>query len=129
MPARTSSRSTELAPNCTQQFGLHRHRQGCPTSAAGAHTSSLVSFDEVLDLASRSETAIYTIGLGRSEPGKGDRSSAQSGLTRLAKQTGGRAFFPRNIRDLAGVYGDIREELSSQYALAYESNSLSRDGQ
>ena len=30
----------------------------------GDDTSSLVSFDEVLDLASRSDTVIYTIGLG-----------------------------------------------------------------
>jgi Ca-activated chloride channel family protein len=95
----------------------------------GDDTSSLVSFDEVLDLASRSDTAIYTIGLGPSDPITGGRSRAQSRLIRLARQTGGRAFFPRNIRDLAGVYGDIREELSNQYALAYESNSLSRDGQ
>lgn len=34
----------------------------------GDDTSSLVSFDEVLDLASRSDTVIYTIGLGAREP-------------------------------------------------------------
>ena len=48
---------------------------------------------------------------------------AQFVLRRLAQQTGGRAFFPQEIKELASVYGDIRDELSSQYSLAYESSS------
>lgn len=97
----------------------------------GEDTSSLVGFDEVLDLASRSDTVIYAIGLGPSTPAT-TRTGQNDGhfvLRRLSQQTGGRAFFPQNIKDLVGVYADIREELSSQYALAYESNSGQRDGQ
>ncbi len=97
----------------------------------GDDTSSLVSFEEVLDAASRSDTAIYTIGLGVKEA-SGPRAGSQEGAfirRRLAEQTGGRAFFPKEARDLAGVYGDIREELSSQYSLAYESSSARRDGE
>jgi VWFA-related protein len=44
-------------------------------------------------------------------------------LTRLAQQTGGRAFFPTVAKDLTGVYADIRNELASQYLLAYISSS------
>jgi Ca-activated chloride channel family protein len=96
----------------------------------GDDTSSLVSFDEVLDLASRSDMAIYTIGLGSREPvGPRNNRDGQFVLRRLAQQTGGRAFFPQDIKDLAGVYSDIRAELASQYSLAYESSSGSRDGQ
>jgi len=96
----------------------------------GEDTSSLVSFDEVVDLASRSDTVIYTIGLGPSAPAttRTDRDG-QFVLRRLAQQTGGRAFFPQHIKDLAGVYSDIRDELSSQYSLAYESSSARRDGE
>ena len=96
----------------------------------GEDTSSLVSFDELLDLASRSDTVIYTIGLGRPVPAttRTDRDG-QFVLRRLAQQTGGRAFFPQHIKDLAAVYSDIRDELSSQYSLAYESSSAQRDGQ
>jgi Ca-activated chloride channel homolog len=88
----------------------------------GDDTSSLVGFDEVLDLASRSDIVIYTIGLGRREPNRSDGQEGEFVLRRLAEQTGGRAFFPKEARELAGVYGEIREELSSQYSLAYESN-------
>lgn len=96
----------------------------------GEDTSSLVSFEEVLDLAAHSDTIIYTIGLG-SHDATGTRNS-QNGefvLRRLAQQTGGRAFFPQQAKDLAGVYRDIRDELASQYSLAYESSGGTRDGQ
>ena len=96
----------------------------------GEDTSSLVSFDEVLDLASRSDTAIYTIGLGSGEPRTvGNAQEGQFVLRRLAQQTGGRAFFPQQVKELSGVYGQIRTELSSQYSLAYESSGGRKDGQ
>jgi Ca-activated chloride channel family protein len=95
----------------------------------GEDTSSLVSFDEVLDVASRSDAVIYTIGLGVSEPaGRRSFSDAQFILRRLAQQTGGRAFFPQAPKELAGVYRDIRNELSTQYLIAYES-SAARNGE
>jgi Ca-activated chloride channel homolog len=86
----------------------------------GDDTSSLVSFDEVLDLASRSDTVIYTIGLGPSRPPttRSNQTDGEFVLRRLAQQTGGRAFFTQQVKELAGVYADIFEELSSQYALA-----------
>ena len=40
-------------------------------------------------------------------------------LRQLAQETGGRAFFPARIEDLAGVYAQIADELSSQYTLGY----------
>ncbi len=87
----------------------------------GDDTSSLVSFDEVLDSASRHSMVIYTIGLGSGQSTV-SRSGSQEGpffLRRLTEQTGGRAFFPKEAKDLADVYADIRAELSSQYSLAY----------
>jgi len=50
-------------------------------------------------------------------------------LRRFAQQTGGRAFFPVDAKELAGIYGEIKAELASQYALAYESSNPRRDGQ
>jgi hypothetical protein len=38
-------------------------------------------------------------------------------------------FFPLEARDLTVVYSEIREELSSQYSMAYESTNSRRDGQ
>lgn len=103
-------------------------RQALILFTDGEDTSSLVSFDEVLDLAKRSETAIYTIALrGIDVQAKGFRE-AEFVLRTLAQETGGRAFFPAKIDDLAGVYDQIADELSSQYTLGYVSQNNKRDG-
>jgi Ca-activated chloride channel family protein len=94
----------------------------------GEDTSSLVTFDEVLDVAQRSDSVIYAIGLGIEASATRRSADPSFVLTRLAQQTGGRAFFPTVAKDLAGVYADIRDELASQYLLAYISSS-DRTGQ
>jgi Ca-activated chloride channel family protein len=103
-------------------------RQAIVVLSDGEDTSSLVSFDEVLDLAKRSETAIYAIGLrSRDERSRGF-SDAEFVLRQLTQQTGGRVFFTRQIAELASVYGQIADELSSQYTLGYSSRNPKRDG-
>jgi Ca-activated chloride channel family protein len=103
-------------------------RQALVVFSDGEDTSSLVSFEEVLDLAKRSETAIYAIALrGVDTQTKGFRE-AEFVMRTLAQETGGRAFFPAKIEDLAGVYAQIADELASQYTLGYTSKNQRRDG-
>jgi Ca-activated chloride channel homolog len=105
-------------------------RQAIILLSDGEDTSSLVTFDDVLDLARRSETAIYAIGLMEETAGgqsKGFREATYA-LRQLANDTGGRAFFPADMRSLAAVYGQIYDELSSQYTIGYTSKNSRRDG-
>jgi VWFA-related protein len=103
-------------------------RQALIVFSDGEDTSSLVSFDEVLDLAKRSETSIYAIALrGVDTQAKGFRE-AEFVMRTLAQETGGRAFFPARIEDLVGVYSQIADELASQYTLGYTSANPRRDG-
>jgi Ca-activated chloride channel homolog len=104
-------------------------RQAIVVLSDGEDTSSLVPYDQVLDQAKRSETAIYTIGLrsGDDVQTKGFKE-AEFVLRDLAQQTGGRVFFPSKVEDLAGVYSQISEELSSQYMVGYISKNTKRDG-
>jgi VWFA-related protein len=103
-------------------------RQALIVFSDGEDTSSLVSFEEVLDLAKRSETAIYAIALrGSDTQAKGFRE-AEFVMRTLAQETGGRAFFPVKIEDLTGVYTQIADELASQYTLGYASANQRRDG-
>lgn len=106
-------------------------RQAIVVLSDGEDTSSLLPFEEVLDLAKRSETAIYTIGLRAAEgPSTSTRGfkEAEFVLRQFAQETGGRAFFPNQLADLTGVYGQIAEELSSQYTVGYTSRNPKRDG-
>jgi len=105
-------------------------RQAIVVLSDGEDTSSLLPFEEVLDLAKRSETAIYTIGLratDASNSGKGFKE-AEFVLRQFSQETGGRSFFPNQIQDLAGVYEQIAQELSSQYVVGYTSKNPKRDG-
>jgi len=109
-----------------------RRRRAIVILSDGEDTSSLLGFDEVLDLAVRSDTAIYAIGLLGPEISATlvkQPNDAQFVLRRLSEQTGGRVFFATYAKELNGVYGKIRAELASQYFLAYESTNPRRDGQ
>jgi Ca-activated chloride channel family protein len=103
-------------------------RQALVVFSDGEDTSSLIAFDEVLDLAKRSETSIYAIALrGPDVQTKGFRE-AEYVMKTLALDTGGRSFFPARIEDLDGVYAQISDELASQYTLGYASKNPRRDG-
>ncbi len=106
-------------------------RQAIIVLSDGEDTSSLLPFEEVLDLAKRSETAIYSIGLRSND----SLSSSMKGfkeaefvLRQFSLETGGRAFFPNQLSDLNNVYGQIADELSSQYTVGYTSRNAKRDG-
>ena len=105
------------------------HRRAVVLLSDGEDTSSLVTYDEVLDLAKRSATTIYAIGLQSRDNGlsKGFKE-AEYVLRQLATETGGRAFFPQRAEDLAGIYGVIADELASQYVIGYASSNQKRDG-
>jgi VWFA-related protein len=103
-------------------------RQALVLFSDGEDTSSLISFDEVLELAKRSETAIFTIALRGTDTQSKGFHEAEFVMRQLAQETGGRAFFPAKIDDLNGVYAEIADELASQYTLGYSSKNNKRDG-
>ena len=106
-------------------------RQAIVLLSDGEDTSSLLPFEEVLNLAERSETAIYSIGLRSNEGssiGTKGFKEAEFVLRQLSRETGGRVFFPNQLADLANVYGQISDELSSQYTVGYTSRNPRRDG-
>jgi Ca-activated chloride channel family protein len=103
-------------------------RQALIVFSDGEDTSSLVSFEEVLDLAKRSETSIYTIALRGTETNTRGFREAEFIMRQLAQETGGRSFFPAKITDLDGVYSQIADELASQYTIGYTSKNPKNDG-
>jgi VWFA-related protein len=103
-------------------------RQALVVFSDGDDTSSLVSFDEVLDLAKRSETSIYAIALRGPDVQQKGFKEAEFVMKTLALETGGKSFFPAKIDDLNGVYSQIADELASQYTIGYTSKNPRRDG-
>jgi Ca-activated chloride channel family protein len=103
-------------------------RQAIVLLSDGDDTSSLIEYDQVLDLAKRSETVIYAIGLRQGELARREFKEAEFVLKQLSTETGGRAYFPNDARELQKIYQSIWDELSSQYALGYSSTNPKRDG-
>jgi Ca-activated chloride channel family protein len=97
----------------------------------GEDTSSLVSDEQVLDLAKKSEINIYAIRLRESRASdrqRQDFSQAEYLINALARETGGRAYFPSSIGELDSVYDRIAEELRTLYSIGYVSSNTRRDG-
>ena len=103
-------------------------RQAIVVLSDGDDTSSLVAYEEVLDLAKRSETAIYAIGLRPSGTYRTEFKEAEFVLKQLAQETGGRAYFVLTAAELPKIYDQISEELANQYSLAYSSRNPMRNG-
>jgi Ca-activated chloride channel family protein len=104
-------------------------RQTIVVLSDGEDTSSLVPFEEVLELAKRSDVVIYTIGIrGRDVTGHGF-NEAEFVLRQFAQETGGRAYFPTAAAELNNIYQQIGDELASQYMMAYVSRNARHDGQ
>lgn len=109
-------------------------RQAIAVLSDGEDTSSLLSFDDVLEMAKRSGVAIYTIGLKSDLVGAaqgGDRryfSQADFAMKQLASETGAVPFFPQNVKDLSKVYDAIATELASQYSIGYVPRNVREDG-
>jgi Ca-activated chloride channel family protein len=95
----------------------------------GDDNASRVSLTETLEVAQKNNVAIYTISTNSTANfGGRDQQRGDKILKTFAEQTGGRAFFPFKLQDLAVSFEDISEELRSQYTLAYSPTNRVRDG-
>ena len=101
------------------QFSGVRGRKALIILTDGEDNASRMDFDRALDYAKRSGVSIYTIGIDLPITKVGVRSH----LTRLARMTGGDAFFLARGASLQPVYERINRELRSQYLIAYTSTS------
>src|SRR3954452_15632611 len=89
-------------------------------------TSSRLGRGTVMDRARAEEVMIYAIGL-QSEFFDGARvvrSKPDSGLRRLADETGGGYFELKQTSDLGPTFSRVAQELHSQYVLGFEAQQL-----
>ncbi len=108
------------------QFGGLHGKRALVVVSDGADEGSRFSADELVDYANRAGVAIYTISVGSSavsttislRPSYGNRRYYQL-LRRLADDTGGLSFRVSSDEDLDQALNEIREDLRSQYLLAY----------
>jgi Ca-activated chloride channel family protein len=111
-------------------------RQAIVMLSDGRDTASPFGFDELLPTVRRHAVPIYAITPRAPESVRALHEAAFGETTveqdyelrALASETGGRAFFPTALRDLAGVYEAIARELAHQYSLGYHSSNPAPGG-
>lgn len=101
----------------------------------GDDTHSNRARSEAIEACQRAEAAIYAIStstdwlsISGDTPKKIHKTPGDEILNTLAEETGGRAFYPYRIDDLAASFQDISVELRSQYSLAYSPTNKANDG-
>jgi Ca-activated chloride channel family protein len=94
----------------------------------GTDSSSLMGFDDVLDLARRSDVVVYGIGLSPIGPSARLPEMPRFVLSQVTQQTGGRVYFPEDASRLEHIYQEIKTELASQYLVAYKPEHVPHDG-
>ena len=94
------------------------------------------ALSEAIEMADRGGVSIYTISsnndwveVDTATPQKTQYSEGDKILRELADETGGRAFYPFRVDDLAQSFLDIGNELRSQYLIGYAPPYKEADGQ
>lgn len=90
----------------------------------GEDNQSHVTREESIEMAQRAEVIVYTISTNIT----GTRRTGDKVLERIADATGGRAFFPFQLNNVANAFTEIQDELRSQYALSYKPADFRADG-
>jgi VWFA-related protein len=90
----------------------------------GYDTISQMKMSQAIERAQKADALIYAIGIGDMYQGGVDAGS----LKKISEQTGGRAYFPRNERELRGAFAQIQTDLREQYLVAYSPTNKTRDG-
>ena len=90
----------------------------------GGDNASTLTMSQMLKKAGESNAILYTIGIFD----KDDPDQNAGVLRRLAKETGGEAFFPAEFSDAVNVLQEIAKDIRHQYTFGYVSSNARPDG-
>jgi Ca-activated chloride channel family protein len=90
----------------------------------GNDNASAVTREKAIEMAQGAEVSVYTISTNLA----GARSRGNKTLEGIAEATGGRAYVPSQITEVANAFAAIQEELRSQYAVSYKPAEFKPDG-
>jgi Ca-activated chloride channel homolog len=102
----------------------HKFRRAVIIVSDGDDNQSRVTRDQALEMAQKADVVVYAISTNISRiEGDGDKV-----LRYLTNETGGQAFFPFKVQDLAQDFENIANELRRQYNIFYRPEPLKADG-
>ena len=124
-PAGGTSVFDALFKTCRDKFDPTDPRQNVVVLITdGEDTASVATFDQALQMASRSHVAVYVVGV-RAQGSLNTRDlQGHRVLSRLADLTGGRLIYPdeHHANDLAPAFAAVEDELRNGYDVSYALN-------
>jgi Ca-activated chloride channel family protein len=111
-----------------------RRRRALIVVTDGEDRGSTYKQEELFERLREEDVQIYVIGFVNEldkEGGfirKSPRDKAVALINRLAKETGGRAFFPESLSDLPKIAEEIVRDMRTQYVVGYYPTNKARDG-
>src|SRR5262245_54050294 len=111
-----------------------RPRKALIVISDGLEKNSSVKEKEVMEAIKEDEVQVQLIGIideGTEERGLFGKSPAKRArelLTRIANDSGGRAYFPKDIGEIPAIAAQIAEDLRTQYVISYYPTNDKRDG-
>ncbi len=101
----------------------------------GEDRASVYKTEQLFESLKEEDVQIFVIGFVNEldkEGGfirKSKRQQAVNLLDRMAKDTGGRAFYPNSLTELPGIAQEITKDLRTQYVISYIPTSKARPGE
>lgn len=111
-----------------------RRRKALIIVSDGLEKNSSVKEKEVMEAIKEDEVQIYLVGFIDEEEsdkglfGKSSGKKAKELLSRLAEDSGGRAFFPKDISEMPAIAAQIAKDIRTQYVVSYYPSNSLRDG-
>jgi Ca-activated chloride channel family protein len=102
----------------------YKFRRAMVILSDGDDNQSDMSREQALEMAQKADVVIYTISTNITR----EETDGDKVLKYLAEETGGQAFFPFKVEDLAQSFENIANELRHQYNIYYRPEHMKTDG-
>ncbi len=122
-----------LAADYAQKDG-HRRRKALVVVSDGLEKGSYYSLEQVVEQMRKLDVRLYLVGFTsdlQDTAGlfkKSQKDKAEQLLNKLAEETGGRAFFPKDVSELGPITDQIALDLRTIFALGYYPTNSKKDG-
>jgi len=110
-----------------------RRRKALIVITDGLEKNSSAKEKKVAEVMKEDEVQVYLVGFLDGEEsgsffGRSPAKKAKELLIRLAEDSGGHAFFPRDLNETPAIAAQIAKDLRSQYVISYYPHNDRRDG-
>lgn len=123
----------KLASDYVQKDGRHR-RKALVVVSDGLEKGSYFTFDQVVDHLRELDVRLYLIGFTQDLDDasglfkKSSKDKAEDLIKKLASETGGRFFFPKDVSELGPITDQIAMDLRTVFAIGYYPTNTKKDG-